>query len=189
MTLTPAKKAGIFRKLAEKSIYETGIHFEFDKIYKSNASIRNSVYKIYQEVCQDPAKFSLSQETVDLVVDVVKNRNGVASRVPTVKEQTSEKIDFKDLAIKGRNKALKLAHAKMDRISSSKKKLDAVSVGELAKVYGIFFDKAQIIRGEATEHVAVLSRNIKDGMTPEEALNMVLKMREANNEEKYGDKD
>lgn len=186
MNMNDSKKVGLFKYLVDHSMYEAGIQFEFDKRYKTPSAIKNNVHKIYREVQQDPEKFSISQETIDLVTTAVSNRRTTKVALPKfaeIKEQ-EEKMGFSELALGGRNKALQLLHHKLDRIGMSKKKLDSVSVGEMAKVYGILFDKAQIIRGEATERVAILSKNITLDMRPEEAIEAAIKMRETNYEAK-----
>lgn len=187
-TFNETKKGAIFKALATKSIIQVANEFDFDKYYKSSSGMRNAVHKIYREVQHEPEKFYLSQDTVDLVTQGIESRKsvGLANNRPTVREQREEEEskNFSELAQDGRNKAIKLLHKKMDRIDSSRKKLDNISAGELAKVYGILFDKSQIIKGEATEHVKVLSKNIDDSLTAEERLDYILKFREINNEAK-----
>lgn len=183
------KKGAIFKALATKPLSEVGHEFDFDKYYKSQSGLRAAVHKIYTEVKTDPEKFALSKDTVDLVVQSMESRRMTRynpANTPTLREtkEANDKKTFSELANEGRNKAIRILHKKLDRIDASRKKLDNVSAGELAKVYGILFDKSQIIRGEATEHVKVLSKNINDEMTPQERIDYVLKLREINNESK-----
>lgn len=187
-TFDEIKKGAVFKALATKSIVQVANEFEFDKYYKSTSGMRNAVHKIYREVQHEPEKFGLSNDTIELVVEGVEARKsiGLFNNTPTVREQKEDESNknFSELAQDGRNKAIRLLHKKMDRIDKSRKKLDNVSAGELAKVYGILFDKSQIIKGEATEHVKVLSKNIDDSLTADERLDYVLKLREVNNESK-----
>lgn len=173
--------------LAYKTLYEVGLEYQFDKKYKDSKAVKGAVYRIYQEVRKDPEKYFIQPETLTLVESAMGSRNTTPVITRTsLREKNDElaKGDIKQLLVGGRNKAYSLINTKMDRIASSKKKLDAVSVGELAKVFGILFDKAQIIQGEATEHVAVMAKVSKD-MSPDMALDAVLKMREISQEEKY----
>ena len=71
--MTDNIKAGMFKYLVNHSFYDTGIHFELDKHYKSVPGLKNKVYKVYQEVQQDPERFLVQQETVDLVVNAVND--------------------------------------------------------------------------------------------------------------------
>lgn len=190
-TYDEIKKGAIFKALATKSMAQVGLEFEFDKYYKSTSGLRTAVHKIYREVQQDPQKFALSQDTIELVEQSMESRKMTRynrdDATPTTLRETKELEEnktFSQLAEDGRNKIIKIIHKKLDMIDKSRKKLDNVSAGELAKVYSILFDKSQIIRGEATEHVKVLSKNIDDNLTPEERLDYVLKLREKNNEDK-----
>lgn len=195
MKLDDVKKGCLFKMLSYKTLYEVGIEYQFDKKYKDAKAVKGAVYRIYQEVRKDPEKYFVAEDTLKLVEDAMKSRIStptvrageiIDSKGTTLREKTDslEKVDIKNLVINGRNMAFKLVNSKMERIGSSRKKLDAVSVGELAKVAGIMFDKSQIIMGEATEHVAIMSNLSKD-MSPETALDMVLKMREINQAEKH----
>jgi len=65
------------------------------------------------------------------------------------------------------------------------KKLSMISNAELKKMslkdfgtlFGILFDKGQIIQGQATEHIAHLSK-VEDGLSPQELMETVIKQRE-----------
>lgn len=179
-----AKKGLLFKMLASKTLYETGIEFGFDKHYKDERAVNNAVYKIYLAVKNEPEKYLITQEVVDMVVANVSNRNmGKRDGVLKEKNQALDKQDIKELVITGRKKALELVHMKMERLGKSNKKLDEVPITALAQAFGILFDKGQIIQGMATENVAVLAKIDKD-IKPEDAIEMVLKMREINNVEK-----
>lgn len=184
ISLTNEKKGFIFKMLAHKPFYETGIEFGFDKHYRDANSIKGAMYRIYTQVRAEPSKYGVSQETVDLVVDIVSKRS-TANYLPTLREQNDakENIDIKELVLSGRQKAMILVHRKLEMIGKSKKKLNETNLGTLATVAAILFDKGQIIKGEATENVAVLGK-IDTNMSPDQALDMVLKMRELNQAEK-----
>ena len=62
-------------------------------------------------------------------------------------------------------------------LNKSRKALNQQSLPALTTAFAILFDKSQIIKGEATEHVAVMGK-IDSDIKPEQAIDMVLKMRE-----------
>lgn len=185
LKLNESKKGDIFRMLSQKSLYDTGIEFGFDKHYKDVTGVKNAIYKIYKQVCAEPQRYFVLPEVVDVVKGVVSNRSVSAESSKSLREKREEadKVDFKELLMGGRAKALKLVHAKLDLLSSSKKKLDEVGVTALAQTLGILFDKAQIIQGEATENIAMLAK-IDGNITPEQAMEAILKSREANQVDK-----
>ena len=188
MKVTDDKKGLLFKMLAQKSLYDTGVELGFDKHYRDMASVKSAVYRIYQQVRKDPEKYGVNLETAKLVEDVVSSRSIAVTSVnnsPTLREQREalEKADIKELVLTGRQKALKLVHRKLDMIGSSKKRLAEANLSTLAQTFGIIFDKAQIIQGEATENVALLAK-IDANLTPDQALEAILKLRETHQEDK-----
>jgi hypothetical protein len=168
MTLTPEKKAAIATMLLKKSAYDVGIEFELDKYYKNSATMISTVSR-------------------DLMVQVelaVKARTykieGQGERV-TLRQLADEKKNkpIAEIALDNRSKASALLNIKLDDLLYNKKARAKVSIGEMAKVYGITFDKGQIVEGKATDHVAMMAK-VEGNMSPSEAIDIVLKMREYN---------
>ena len=182
MTLTPEKKVGIFRMLASKALYDVGLEFGFDKYYKDAKAIKGAVYRAYTDVRNNPDKYGITKEAYDLVVDAVGARK-IAHRkdTPTLRERMDEEVDIKDLVLSNRDKVAKLMAQKLDMVS--KKELKKMRLSEFVNLFGVLFDKGQIIQGQATEHIAHLSK-VEDGLSPKELLDTVLKQREHEIEKK-----
>lgn len=179
------KKAAIFRKLASGTLYDVGVEFELDKHYKDSVGVRNKVYAIYREVLSNPEKFSVHPDTVSLVEEAVSNRKIIKSTPKLVETQDALKeTDIKSLTLDSRDKAGRLIHKKLAYIDAHPKALMNESLVTLGKIFGILFDKAQIIQGQATEHVALMGK-IDPNMSAEEAINTVMRMREVVSAEKY----
>lgn len=182
-------KAGIFRALASASLYDVGIQFGLEKHYKDPVAIRNRIYKIYREVSQDPGMYSVHPDTIELVVAAVSKRSIAVKKpdVPTMAEtqHSLKEADIKTLTVSSRDRAGRLIGQKLEYIENHPNALRNESLVTLGKIFGILFDKAQIIQGQATEHVAVMS-TIDSNMSPEDALATVLKFREVVQTEKYG---
>lgn len=179
MTITREQEADIFRHLAYKSAYETGLQFGFDKTYKDARAVRNAVNNIYGKVKKSPEAYGISGEVVKLVADAMANRQLVQTKnAVVVAEKEVDSDDIKTIIPSVRNKAWKLIDRKLTRASRNNKSLDAISFRDLGTLAGISFDKAQIISGQATEHVALMGK-IEGSINPQEALDLVLKMREA----------
>lgn len=189
MTFSDVKKGSIFKALATKSFKEVGYEFELDKYYKGETAVKNAVYRIYLQVRSDPEKFAISDDLVQLVVQAIEDRKSSGRRPSEMQAAPPSDLidasDMKQVILGGRNKAAMLMHKKMDRISKNNKLLDKENIVSLAKVFGIFFDKGQIIQGQATEHIAHMAK-IGDDMTPEQQVDALLKMRQKNQEDKYG---
>jgi len=190
MKITDARKGEVFKSLATMSYIEVGRHFDFDKHYKNDASVRNAVYRTYQEVLSDPKKFGVNDEVIDLVKQSLKTRSIKRTKTASpveedIKMSPIDRNDLKGMVMTGRNKAAGLLDKKMDMLAKSPKKLDKENIVSLAKVFGIYFDKAQIVQGEATENIAVLAKNVDENMSPDDAMSELLKMREKTQEDKY----
>lgn len=186
------KYSFIFKALADKTLYEVGLEFGFDKLYKDSRAVNNAVYNIYRKVIVDPQRYSVQPETVELVKGVISSRsvakpeNQNNPHQPTTlreKLDIANNKDFKDLVLSGSKTSFDLLNMKMERVKKNKKMLDAIPITSLAQTFGILFDKSRIIQGESTENIAVLAKVDKD-MSSEDALQAILKMREINQVDK-----
>jgi len=183
-TLTDTDKTTIFRSLKTESYYKVGLSFGLDKYYSSAASVRKQIQNVFNEVKNDPDKFGIPiDEYSEILEEVEKRGRLVNSKVqgPTLREKNELAAqDVAGLVMSARDKTLLLLNEKLDRITKSKSQLDKITLKELSQVYSTTFEKGQIMSGEATEHVTVLSKNININMTPQEAIDLVVKMRETN---------
>lgn len=182
--LTDEKKGVMFRMLAEKSLYETGVEFGLDKHYKDAAGVKNRMQRIYNEVRANPDRYFVSQDLVDTIAGIMANRNVTKKSTQVTLREKREMAEADDhdvtkLVLSGRGKAFRLLHKKLDSVGRNKKSLETVSLPQLATVAAILFDKGQIVQGQATENIAVLAK-IDNNMTPEEMLAATLRMREGN---------
>ena len=179
-------KGEMYKALVSNSYADIAVDFGIDIHYKDASGYRNAAYRIAKEVENSPEKYGVTPEVVELVKKAQADRKNSAGKVIHEK-QDSAILDFSDtkaVTVGGRNKALKLLHKKMDLLNNNKKALESTNITSLATVFGIFFDKAQILQGQATENIAVKAKITKD-MTPEESLEELLKMRERRMEEMY----
>ena len=180
-------KGNIVRSLASKSYADVGFDYKLDKLWPNVNTMRSNIYKIWCQVKAEPEKFGVSLEALEMVDKAMQERKISTNQDKTIK--TKEVLgmivedDIKNLAIKGRDKSAVLIHKKMDHLSAHPKLLQQESLVNLAKVFSTFFDKAQIVQGQATENIAVLAK-MDDNITPELAMEMLLKVRETNMAEK-----
>ncbi len=190
--ITDNEVAGMFRLLKDKGYAEVGYEFGLDKKYKNSASMITAVQRATSRVRDNPEKYGISIDTVNDVLTALEHRKtaGLLNRPVeenlTLREKNEllDPKDIKGMVTLGRNKAAKLLNTKLDRISKSKKMLDELDLGKLATVVAIMVDKSQILSGQATENIAVLSKNIDSNLSTEEAIEIALRMREKNMAEK-----
>ncbi len=178
------KEAEIFKKLAYNSAYEVGLEYGFDKVYSSTLAIRNAVTSIKTKVKNHPEKYErygVTKDVYEVVAAASSKRNvaGPNAGKRSVAEQKIDSNDIKSLMGSIMTKTFVLIDKKLNMVGKSRKKLDSISFKELGVIGGISFDKSQILKGEATENIAVMSRVDKD-ISPEDALKLVSQMREIN---------
>lgn len=179
-------KAEIFLALKEKPIVEVGKQYGFDKRYPKKSSLVSFVYNIYNTVRKDPEKFGLLQKTVDEIVDKVSGRNaGISTTASSLRKinindefylADLEKKDIKELTLSNRDKVARLLRRKLDSLGN--KEIKEMKLSEFVNIYGMLFDKGQILQGQATENIAVLSK-IEDGLSSKELLDALLQQRES----------
>ena len=189
INLTDVQKSSLFKSLATKTFYDVGIEYGFDKHYKTPASIKTAVYTLYRRVLAEPEKYSVHPEVLSLVSKAIQER-GILKSAPNLKPTMAEQGDLSDikaLLLSNRDVASRLIHKKLRVLDTSKKALKGESIVSLGKIFGILFDKAQIIQGQATEHILQLS-HINVDMSPSEAIDAVIKMREQQISESSKDK-
>ena len=176
ISLSDAQKQGMFKKLASTSLYDVGIEYGLDKYYSTPKSVKTKVYNIYREILLDPQKYGVLIETATLVQEAVSNRAIKKPGIPLV-EKKEDNRDIKELITSNRDVAAKLINKKLTYMHTHKKALDNVSLSQLGTIFGILFDKGQIIQGQATEHVALMGK-IDSSLSAEDKLDLLLKMRE-----------
>lgn len=181
-TIDSVDKVRFFKSLVSKNFSEAGAEIGLDKTYTNPNSLRGSAYRLYRIILGQAESLGIGPDIVELVSQAIERRKVMGGTEPKelIDMNHSSIInpeDTKQVILGGRNKAAMLLHKKMDRLAASKKLLDATTLTQLATTFGIFFDKAQILQGQATENIAVMAK-IKDNITPEESLSMLLQMRE-----------
>lgn len=178
MPMSDAFAGEVFKSLLTLPMHEAGLKFGFDKFYDGEVKIRNAVYYVYQKVKKNPAKYDVPQDVAEAVFKTVvlrSNRSGNFREI--LEKEDTEKLSIKQLITGIRNKTFAIIDSKLNRLSKSKSKIDEISFKELGIIAGIAFDKAQILNGEATEHIALIAK-IDPSITPEQAFEALLKTRE-----------
>lgn len=185
LTIDDTTKKDFYLSLATKNYVDAAKAIGLDKRYTTENSLRTIAFKLFKSI--DPNTLGISNDAVQIVRAALDDRRAKAHTEITDGSQPEllNPDDAKQLVIGGRNKAAILLHKKMDAISKSKRQLEDVTLSQLATTFGIFFDKSQILRGEATENIAVMAK-VNPNMTPEESLEALLKMREVDQEQKHG---
>jgi hypothetical protein len=184
LKITPEQHKQFFLDLARMTYLDAAKRLGISDRYTTDSSLKQIGYRLYKET--NPDELGISSDAVKIVTDALSERKSRAQQdiMESANPEVLDSSDSKQLVVGGKNKAAVLLHKKMDMLMNSKKRLDAVPVSQLATMFGILFDKAQIISGEATENIAVMAK-VKKDMNPQEALDALLKIREFQQEQKH----
>ncbi|NHZ84535.1 MAG: hypothetical protein GWP19_01470 [Planctomycetia bacterium] len=184
------KAQEIVNALTEKTTIQVSKDFGLDKNYKNERTAAQMVYNLFLKVRNNPEKYNVSQESVDLAMKKLGERRIISSENRNINQsiagfnKTKESgVEINATMMRIRDKSFKLIDQKLNTIGKNKQKLDKISFKELGTIGGIAFDKSRILQGEATEHIAVHSKIDKD-ISPQDAMDLVLKMREVTLAEK-----
>lgn len=186
--LTDEQMGQLYLSLKTKTFMQASIDIGLGKHYSTGSLVPTS-QKIAAMVRLDPAKYGLKPEKLLEVDYAIRERNVRTTSKETALEKNlaEENQSFKNILEDTRMGLLDIVSRKVKRLGRSNKKIDEANLGTLVTSLAILIDKTQLIRGEATENVAVLAK-IDQNISPEAALDMILKMRETNLESKNNKK-
>jgi len=176
--ISPEIKREIFMALQKDPISKVAVDFGFDKRHDTMIQARSAVYGIYKQLKNKPDMFGLSPMVVEATRQSVEHRKTGAEMI-TAQLDEGEKINFIKDELGGiRDKTAKIISMKLDRAMKFKREREKISLKELAGVLATVIDKSRLLGGQSTENVLHYAKVAKD-ISPDEALGIVLKAREA----------
>lgn len=170
--LIEARGSEIFLALKDQSAIDVAYMFGLNKYFTNDKSMRSAIMRVYNSVMDNPQVYGIDLEVVKSVEAALKGRR---KNVPIQVDVDS--MDVSSLLQFNRDLTGKLIRRKLQLLDQDPRALKDEKLKDLGWLYGVFFDKGQIMAGKATEHIALMS-NIPDHMDPEEALKAIMKMRE-----------
>lgn len=179
--LTDDQKRYMVKDLLQLSKWQVALKYGLDKHYAKKFAAIGFVNRVLQEVKSNPEKFTLSKETIELIEHAMEQRKGnviQGSAAPLEPKIPLEEKEIKELVETGSKKAWIALNRKLDMVLSSKKRIKESTLKELAFVAGVAFDKRQIVKGEATEHI-LLKAKVSEDLSPTQKLQLILEMRES----------
>lgn len=107
-----------------------------------------------------------------------RKKDGVAlQRVGKAEIRKMSTGEMVEMAKDTRNKAVELLNRRLALMATDDEELSKIRLTELATVFGILFDKAQLASGLATENIAIHTK-IDVNISSDQALDELNKMRE-----------
>src|SRR3990167_2483743 len=157
-----AKKAELFKLLATKSQVDAAIEMGVDKFRKTKSSMQHFSSMVKSEVAADPKyweeKYGITPDIIEMVRRSSIERKSTSNSPKHLAHIFEQKLDAGDKTIKelvedGSKKSLRILNMKLEEMLESRRAYGGESVLTMAKVAGILFDKRQLSKGEATEHI------------------------------------
>jgi hypothetical protein len=183
--LIPKKKRPeLVELLKTHSFAEAGDVLGLEKVLKNKTNVRNTIRRVWEDIKEKPEDNGVSREKVKEVHEILDmrriNKGGAKKQVITPLNNSLAEVGFKDL-VSGvqdtRDATLMLVRKKLNLLNSDKEQLKKMNLATLTTAFGILFDKSQIAKGEATEHIAIHAK-ISQDMSPEDRIAAIAKIRE-----------
>ncbi len=182
--LTDEEKGELYRRLEKKNVKQVAIEYNFHKKYENKNTVVGAVAQIMSQVRKNPERYGITANITETVEKAIKGRSlktqtSKKSYIPAIPYTKYEyrKMDIDELVGKGSKKSLIVLNMKLDDVLSNSNELRKLNLTTLSTTAGILFDKNRIVRGESTQHV-MLKAKISDDLTPEQKIELVLRMRE-----------
>lgn len=175
--LTKEKEAEIFKALAHKSYSEVGKDFGLHLIYpEDTAKVTSVVFGIARKVRRAPQLWGLSEDTVEVIQEAIDKRS--VKKNPKIKSDIAiMEESFRDKLDTMRDRIAGIIDKKLEKYEK-KGGDEGVSIRDLKDLLIMAIDKGRLLRGESTENIKKMSPLNVDAMSPETALDIVLKARE-----------
>jgi hypothetical protein len=173
----------MFLALEAKSHTEVAYEFGLDRYFTSEGSMRSAVTRAYNTVLENPSTYDILPEKAAYIQGIVTSRAIVKKPETIRKVKEIENMDIATIMLSTRDLAAGLVRRKLEYLDTHPQALKEEKLKDLGRLLGVLFDKGQIIAGQATEHVLMMS-SIPDHLDPDEALAAIMKMREEFNNEK-----
>ena len=162
---------------------ETGLKHGLDAVYGDNkTSIRFFVHKVYSKVLKNPEAYDIDRDKAEHIKNVVSSRSSKTNPqlLPVEVREAVER--FEDTLEGVRNEAVSILRRKLGKIKTNKE-LDDISFRDIKDIVAMTIDKTRLYSGQSTENVVQYSK-VDPNLSPQEAMTLLLKAREAIIEQK-----
>ncbi len=173
-------RVAMYKDLTFMTALEVSKKYGIDKLYPTPGSQYICVYTIAKAISKAPDLFGVSQDVVDIVSESLKLRNPTNKTLGEKKSvELREKDELKDKVQLIAEKTAEALNKKLDKALKTAKDLEDIPLRELASLLGTAIDKSRLLKGESTEHVMHYAKLDTDSVTPEQAMELILRAREA----------
>ncbi len=178
VVLTKEQEAQMFKALAHKSFkdvgYDFGVHLMFPN---EDIKVTQFVSAISKKIKKAPELWGISEDVVEVIQEALDKRSirknpGMKADLAIQEESFRDKLDMM------RDEVAEIIFKKL-RKYNTKKGIDDISMRDLKDLLATAIDKGRLLKGESTENIKKLSPLNVDDLSPEEALRVIAKARDA----------
>ena len=175
--LTKAQELEIFKSLAYKSYKDVGYEYGFQHFYDSDSNVTGAVYSIARKIRKAPELWGLSQDALEVIDEAiasrsVKNNPRVKSDIAILEGSFRDRLDvMRD----------KVADLIMQKLAEFERKggLSKVSIRDLKDLLIMAIDKGKLLKDGGVENVVKFAKTDIDNLSPDDALKVIMKARDA----------
>jgi len=177
--LTKEQEVKIFKSLAhmtyKQAAMENGLHLLSPNA--DNARITSMISHIVRKIVKSPDLWGLTQDTVDVIKEALDSRSILKN--PKIRSDIAiQEESFRDKLDTMRDTVAEIITKKLKKYNKGSGHEDA-SIRDLKDLLSMAIDKGRLLRGESTENLVKMSRLDTDSMSPQDAMSVILKAREA----------
>lgn len=178
--LNKEQEIKIFKSLSHMSYKAAAKDNGLDIISPESDDIRLTswAHAIARKIMKAPQLWGITQDSVDIIRESIDSRS-IKPNNKLRADVALENESFRDRLDNMRDKVADMIMAKLKIYGRNSKTLEGISVKDLKDLLSTAIDKGRLLRGESTENIIKLSRIDTDKMSPEEALRVIMKAREA----------
>lgn len=176
--LSREQEAAIFRDLTDLTLAEAGRKHGLHHLIQDNVKMKFAVHKIFKKVSANPTIYGVEPSEAKEIVALVQSRSSRANKnlAPVIEREKEQ--EFAETLEGIRNTTATMLLRKLEKAGATNKGLDDVSFRDLKDVLAMAVDKSRLLSGRSTENILHHSK-IDKNISPQEALAIVLKAREA----------
>lgn len=177
LRLTKEEEAEIFKGLVHKTGLELANEYDFGRVYQADGAKRLAIHNIVNKIKKAPELWGISPQVVELVQEAMDARKIVHNPLQVFVKDREVK-EYKDKLEVIRDQATQILSKKLESLGKGKN-IESVKLNEIANVVAMSIDKLRLVKGESTENIVHFSKLDLSNTSPEQALALVLKAREA----------
>lgn len=175
--LTKEKEAEIFKALAHKSYKEVGHDFGLHLFQPDDSKLSSFIFNISRRIKKAPEIWGLSRDLVEVIQEAMDNRS-IKNNPKRRSDIALQEESFRDKLDTMRDTVAEIISKKLKKYNTTKGIHD-ISIRDLKDLLGMAIDKGRLLRGESTENLVKMSKIDTDNMSPDEALKVIMKARDA----------